>query len=109
MTQGSSYYKRYIPEIKLSIEKGTKDVPSDGKYYLVSNGSIIEKFSSLKKAEDRFKQLIEASGYKPKPLKNIKPRPEEETVDRYMIAKSIFWAEGPKYKDKRGRGGRGGI
>ena len=109
MTQRSSYYKRYIPEIKISIEKGTKDVPNDGKYYLLMDGSIIEKFTSVKKAEEKFKQLVEASGYKPKPLLEVKLRPGDESVDRYILAKAIFWAEGPKYKDKRGKGGRGGV
>jgi hypothetical protein len=109
MTQRSTYYKRCIPEIKLSIEKGTKEVPNDGKYYLLVDGQIVEKFTLLKKAEGKFKEFVEAIGYKPKLLQDVKPKPRDETIDRYMIAKSIFWAEGPKYRDKRGRGGRGGV
>ena len=109
MPQRSSYYKRYIPDINLSIEKGTKDVPNDGRYYLLMDGIITEKFTLLKKAEERFKELVKASGYKPEPIPDVKPKPEDESIDRYIIAKSIFWAEGPKYKDKRGRGGRGGV
>jgi len=109
MTQRSSYYRRYIPDIKLSLEKGTKDVPSDGKYYLLKDGAIIDKFTLLKKAEEKFKQYVDASGYKPRPLDKSKPRPGDESINRYMIAKAIFWAEGPKYKDKGGRGGRGGV
>ncbi len=28
-------YKHYIPDIGLSIEKNTKNIPQDGKYYLL--------------------------------------------------------------------------
>lgn len=31
-------YKHYIPDIGLSIEKNTENVPQDGKYYLLRDG-----------------------------------------------------------------------
>lgn len=109
MPRNSSYYKRYIPDISLSLEKGTKDVPNDGKYYLLKDGTIIGKFTLLNKANEKFKEILVISGYKPKHILDTKINPGEESIDRYIISKSIFWAEGPKYKDKRGRGGRGGV
>jgi len=30
-------------------------------------------------------------------------------MERYMLAKAIFWAEGPKFRKKGDRGGRGGV
>lgn len=109
MKNRSSYYKQYIPEIKLFLEKGTSRVPNDGRYYIVSDGCIIDSFTSLKQAEERFKQLVVESGYKPNSSQDKKPRIEDESLERYLLAKAIFWAEGPKYKDKRGKGGRGGV
>jgi hypothetical protein len=109
MKNESGYYKHYIPDIKLSIEKGTDKVPNDGKYYIVSDGHIIDAFKSRKQAEEKFKQLIEASGYKPSISQKKKLNPGDETIERYLISKAIFWAEGPRYKDKRGKGGRGGV
>lgn len=109
MKSEGGYYKHYIPDINLSIEKGTDKVPSDGKYHIVRDGHIIDSFKFRMQAEGKFKKLIEASGYKPSISQKIKLDPGDETVERYLISKAIFWAEGPKYKDKRGKGGRGGI
>ena len=78
MTQRSSYYKHFIPKIKLSIEKGTNLVPNDGNYYIVSDGCVIDNFTSLKRAEERFKQLVEERGYKPKPIKHKKPKADDQ-------------------------------
>lgn len=61
-------YKHFIPKLNLSIEKNTEQVPNDGKYYIVRDGHAIEGFRSLKKAEEKFKQLVEESGYKPEAL-----------------------------------------
>lgn len=109
MKNEGGYYKHYIPEINLSIEKGTDKVPNDGKYYIVSDGRITDAFKFRRQAEEKFKRLVAERGYKPTTLQNAKPNAGDETVERYLISKAIFWAEGPKYKDKRGKGGRGGV
>lgn len=109
MKNHSSYYKSYIPDIKLSLEKGTNLVPNDGRYYVVRDGCIIDSFASLKQADGKFKQLVAESGYKPATLQNTKPNAGDETIERYLTSKAIFWAEGPRYKGKRGKGGRGGV
>jgi len=102
-------YKHYIPEIKLSIEKNTENVPDDGRFYVIKDGNIIQSFRSKKHAEERFKQLVKESGFKPERQHYKRANPSDETVERNLIAKAIFWAEGPKYKKKGGRGGRGGV
>lgn len=109
MKHQSSYYRQYIPEIKLSLEKGTSRVPEDGRYYIVRDGCIIGIFTSLKRGEERFKQLVAESGYKPNSSQDEKPGSGDESMERYLLAKAIFWAEGPKYKKKGGKGGRGGV
>lgn len=97
-------YKHYIPELNLSIEKNTEKVPSDGKFHLLKDGKIIESFRSQKKAEEKFKQLVFDSGYKPKVPDNKSTDTVSETVDRFLRDKTIFYAEGAKYKKRGGRG-----
>jgi len=102
-------YKHYIPELNLSIEKNTENVPDDGRFHVVKAGKIIKSFSSRKLAEKKFKQLLEESGFKPEQKHTQQTNPSDEAIERYLISKAIFWAEGPKYKKKGGRGGRGGV
>lgn len=61
-------YKHFIPKLNLSIERNTDQVPNDGKFYIVRDGHAVEGFRSLKKAEEKFKQIVEESGYKPEVL-----------------------------------------
>ncbi|MBA7687562.1 hypothetical protein ES703_96026 [subsurface metagenome] len=109
MRSNDGSYRHYLPNLTLSIERNTGRVPSDGRFHIVNNRKVIASFRSRKKAEERFYQLVEESGYeliKPtdKPLS-----PTEEAIERYTLAKDLFWAEGPKYRPKGRRGGRGGV
>jgi hypothetical protein len=107
---GSSHtYKQYIPDIGLSIEKNTENVPHDGNYYLVRNGQIVKGFRTLKKAEVTFKEAVAESGYMPKPVEKRKKSAAEQDTDRYLDAKDHYWAESYKYRGKGGKGGRGGV
>ncbi|MBI2831128.1 MAG: hypothetical protein HYX79_02600 [Chloroflexi bacterium] len=81
-------------------------MPNDGKFHVIKEGKIIESFRSKKLAEEKFKQLLAETGFKPEPLR---AQPLDESDERYVLEKDIFWAEGPKYKKKGGRGGRGGV
>ena len=109
MKRQSETYKHYIPEIKLSIERNTGNVPKDGKFYVVKEGEIVKSFKSRKIAEELFQKLVSESGFKPNKEHDGKIDPMTEASERYAMEKDIFWAEGPKYKGKGGRGGRGGV
>ena len=37
MARSDDTYRHYIPDLDLSIEKNTENVPQDGKYYLLSD------------------------------------------------------------------------
>ena len=102
-------YKHYIPDLKLSIEKNTNNVPSNNYYYVIRDGEIIEKYRTLKKAKELFDNLVIESGYKPK-LENSKPKGVRDyELDKYFYAKEVYWAESYKYRGKSGKGGRGGV
>ncbi|MFQ5827091.1 MAG: hypothetical protein ACE5IA_07015, partial [Dehalococcoidia bacterium] len=77
MARSGYTYKRYIPDLDLSIEKNTESVPRDGKYYLVRNGQIEKAFGTLKKAEIEFRKALAELGYKPKTLEKQVKSPAE--------------------------------
>jgi hypothetical protein len=106
--QGESY-RHLIPELDLSIERNTSKVPADGKFHIVKSGVIMQSFRSRKLAEERFRQLVTESGFKPKTPESTEVSLINESIERYSMAKDIFWAEGPKYRSRGGRGGRGGV
>jgi len=102
-------YKHYIPDLKLSIEKNTNNVPNNNYYYVLKDGIIIEKQRTLKKAKELFEKLVTESGFKPQ-IRNreIKDTHDYE-LDKYFLAKEIYWANSHKYRGKGGQGGRGGV
>jgi hypothetical protein len=103
-SQSGGYYRTYIPEIGLSIEKNTGNVPSDGKFYIVKTGTILESFRSRKLAEEKFRQIVRETGFKPNATNEKQESSISESDDRYAISKAIFWAEGAKFRQKGGRG-----
>ena len=102
-------YKHFIPKLELSIERNTVNVPNDGRFYVVKAGKVLQNFRSRKLAEEKFRELVKESGFKPEEQPTEKMNPIDEAAERYAMAKDIFWAEGPKYRGKGGRGGRGGV
>lgn len=109
MKNDSGRYKHFISKIDLSIEKNTGNVPHDGKFHIVKEGGVIHSFRNRKLAEEKFKQLLTESGFKPVQTHPAKVNPLDESLERYAMAKDIFWAEGPKYRKGGGRWGRGGV
>lgn len=109
MKEQSGPYRQFIIGLNLSIERNTGLVPGDGRYYIVREGQVIQSFRSIKKAQERFQELVKESGYKPE-VTPVKPRsPSEERLERYFDAKDEYWAESYKYRGKGGKGGRGGV
>jgi hypothetical protein len=109
MSRQTGPYRHYIPKLNLSIERYTSRVPKDGKFYVICEGQLIMGFHSLKKAEEKFRKLVKESGYKPEVPTGQRSSASDESIERYLMAKDLFWAEGPKYRKKGGRGGRGGV
>lgn len=95
---------QYVPEIKLSIERGTARCTPDNKFHVIREEKVIGSFRTLKQAQEVFQKLLVESGYRPKLQSNRQVTPGEEAIEKYMIAKDIFWAEGPKFRKKGGPG-----
>lgn len=108
MASGENY-KHYIPDLKFSIEKNTRDVPNDNYYYLLRDSRIIERSKTLKKAKEVFDKLVKESGFKPKVELDGSKDAKDYVLDKYFLAKEIYWAESYKHRGRGGKGGRGGI
>ena len=87
----------------LSVEKGTENVPDDGRYYLLDNGRVLETFSSRKKAVARFRELLRERRYRPPEWKRDEINPFDETLRNLSIAKEIYWYYASSYR----KGGKG--
>lgn len=51
-------FRQAREDAKLSIEQDTGEVPSDGKYYVVLDGGIQGSYRSLKKAQQRYREIL---------------------------------------------------
>ncbi len=102
-------YKHYIPELKLSIEQNTRDVPNDDYYYVIRDCKIIEKSKTLERAKEVFDHMVQESGFKPKVERDRSKDVKDYALDKYFLAKEVYWAESYKHRGRGGKGGRGGI
>jgi hypothetical protein len=58
-------YRQVLPELDLSIERLTENVPADGQWYLVKAGETVGRFRSLKAAQTAWREIVCESGSKP--------------------------------------------
>lgn len=100
----SDYYKRELPQLELSVERATKNVPNDGRFYLVRRGRIIADFATEKSALKRYREILEEVGFERPEIEAAKVTPSEEWLESYFYAKEIYWAESHKYTEKGGPG-----
>ena len=96
-------YRQFVPAVGLSIERCTSAVPSDGYYYVINGGKIEGRFRTLKQAQQRYKALLAASGYRPAPVRRAKVDPAEEAVERYMDELESYWGDSHKHSRRGGK------
>jgi hypothetical protein len=85
-------YKHYIPEIKLSIERYTNNVPSDGYYYILQDSKIVGRHRKLVQAEAMFKEIVKKSGFKPKTDNAKRKTKSQLTTELYFDRGDIISA-----------------
>lgn len=99
----SESYRHYVPTLCVSLEKNTERVPNDDKYHLVHDGEIVASFSSLKRGESRFRQLLAESGHEPQRLPGGTIDAAKLDVERYLDAKEEYWGSSHKYRSRGGK------
>ncbi len=60
-------YRQVLPDLDLSIERFTENVPDDGQWYLLKGGEELGRFRSLKAAQEAWREIVRTSGWKPAP------------------------------------------
>jgi hypothetical protein len=60
-------YRQALPDLELSIERGTKAVPDDGYFHLRRAGEELGRYRSLKAAQGAWQEVVRESGWKPEP------------------------------------------
>jgi len=100
-----SYYKREVPDIGLSVERATENVPDDDLFYLLKDGQVLESFANEKAAVTRFQKMLTEIGYEPpKPGPDTPLTPREEALRRHFDRMEIFWSDSHKHQRKGGKG-----
>ncbi|MFQ6127046.1 MAG: hypothetical protein ACE5R6_20920 [Candidatus Heimdallarchaeota archaeon] len=104
MVTKSLFYRRFIPETGLSVERHTENVPHDRRFHLLKDGEIIGSFTSESKAVEGLHKLLDEIGYESPPSEEKPPSPFEEDLERYFYGKEVYWGESYKYQEKGGSG-----
>jgi hypothetical protein len=60
-------YRQFLPDLELSIERFTENVPADGLWHLLRGGEEVSRFTSLKGAQGKWREIVRESGWKPRP------------------------------------------
>ena len=109
-------YRQQVPELGLSMEKGTDAVPDDGRYHVLLDGEVLHSSLSERSAirfyMDKKEQLFEDRGGKPRP-KRLTPEErlakERAHRDIQALRMQSFERRASGARKKGGRGGRGGV
>jgi hypothetical protein len=54
----STVYKQTNLKANVSLERGTPNVPNDGKYHLIVEGQVVNSFKALKHAKDAYEKEL---------------------------------------------------
>ena len=104
------FYRHRLPQAGLSIERNTPSVPQDDRFRVLLKGTIVASFRSLKKAEARFNDLKRELGVpQPKKQQQRKDLAGKEHIERLLDDAEAYWSESHRYRQRGGRGGRGGV
>jgi hypothetical protein len=77
-------YRQVLPDLELSIERHTENVPPDGHWYLLRRGETMGCFRSLKAAQAAWNEIVSESGWKPKTRElNLSDIHRREQIERW--------------------------
>lgn len=56
-------YRQTLPDLELSLERFTENVPSDGGWYLLRAGQQLGRFRSRKEAMEAWRGVLDEAGW----------------------------------------------
>lgn len=109
-------YRQRFPALALSLERGTEDVPDDGRYHLLVHGEVVESFARERPAVSAYeamrKRLIAETGWTPE----SEPPSRDEVLARLRAEWDVRAVQADASRSKRakavrkgGKGGAGGV
>lgn len=102
------YFKQTILGFNIVIEKGTPNVPKDGRYHVVLKNKIVYSTKVLKLAQLKFDMLLKEMGYLPKKMEeklaadDVKDMLNKQRLDQLSKSYDAFWDNSYKFR----KGGR---
>jgi len=105
------FFRLALPELELSIEQNTENVPRDGRFHVLHRGADVGSYPNLKRAREHFQRIKEAAGFQP----TVADQPRgagaanKEHIERLLDAATSYWSQSHKFRSGGGRGGRGGV
>lgn len=99
----SDLYRHYVPSVRVSLERNTESVPNDDKYYLLRDGAIVASFTSRKRGEDRFRELLAEAGHKPQRADESGVDAARLDIERYLDAKEEYWGASHRFRSRSGK------
>lgn len=100
-----SAFKKSKPRLGVSLEKGTPDVPDDGKYYVIVDGVVVCSTPVLALAEIEYAENVEARN---KGARDLLAK-EQAYYTMQALRSDSFARRASNARKKGGRGGRGGV
>jgi hypothetical protein len=104
-------YRQAVPALGLSLERGTKDVPDDGRFHVVIDGTVAYSSDSKKDALSEYRLLRDRLLPPTKTAIDVRRILEKEVGEREI---DQFLADSTRMKRARalrkgGKGGSGGV
>lgn len=98
-------YKKSKPKLGVSLEKETANVPSDGRYHLVIDGSIVFSTAVLTAAEIEYSEYVERRSQASREILSK----EQDHYSMQAVRSDSFTRRSANAAKRGGRGGRGGV
>lgn len=107
----NDFFRMNLPDLALSIEQNTENVPQDGRFHVIHNGVDLGSYPNLKRAREHFQKIKDAAGFQ---APGAEPpggagAANKEHIERLLDAASSYWSQSHKFRSGGGRGGRGGV
>jgi hypothetical protein len=92
-------YVQRLPALGLSLERATPAVPADGYFYLLRDGIVLKRARSLKAAQEAWREVVDASGWKPPKAQGRTPKAmlDADRAARDRDARNEYWHSGRRH------------
>jgi hypothetical protein len=77
-------YRHTVPNLDLSVERHTVNVPHDGLFHVIHKGQTLGGYESMSEAEQRFGEVVKENNYELKSMSVKVSPPGDLHLDEYV-------------------------